>query len=347
MEVPPPQAGGEVAVEALGMRWQPDESSEVCPSCADGFDIFNRRHHCRFCGRLSCAQCSPAKWEARSLPPHCRRGNSTSAGFRVCRDCVTGCEALKAALRSGDSESLPRLLASNLVARAIIVRDRAVPGERGAHVAHLAAESGSLPMVRMLRSSFRVSVTSVDDRGRTPFAVAVSEAALPLMRWLALCHGARAAEVSDVPALCRAFDVGILGVPPSFEMKKGAPAKLDDFKPDEESGDREGVLVASATDDQSSDESCGGAAAPAASPGARASSSPVMIPVRATEASTSSAAFSMSDCLVCWERPSSYCFVPCGHVVACGVCVDELETSTCPYCRAPVEQRIKAYFPSV
>jgi len=39
-------------------RWTPDEEVEACASCASTFDWFNRKHHCRHCGRIFCEPCS-------------------------------------------------------------------------------------------------------------------------------------------------------------------------------------------------------------------------------------------------------------------------------------------------
>lgn len=38
--------------------WVPDASVHVCTACKDEFNFFNRRHHCRVCGKIFCADCS-------------------------------------------------------------------------------------------------------------------------------------------------------------------------------------------------------------------------------------------------------------------------------------------------
>lgn len=38
--------------------WMPDESCRVCYECDSQFTLFNRRHHCRLCGRIFCAKCT-------------------------------------------------------------------------------------------------------------------------------------------------------------------------------------------------------------------------------------------------------------------------------------------------
>ena len=40
-------------------RWQPDNEVSSCPICGTQFTLLWRRHHCRKCGRVVCASCSP------------------------------------------------------------------------------------------------------------------------------------------------------------------------------------------------------------------------------------------------------------------------------------------------
>ncbi|OQS06061.1 hypothetical protein THRCLA_01879 [Thraustotheca clavata] len=61
--------------------WQPDDASDVCSQCQHIFTLwFRRRHHCRACGNLVCADCSP---HFTPLP---------TIGYdypvRVCRGCI-------------------------------------------------------------------------------------------------------------------------------------------------------------------------------------------------------------------------------------------------------------------
>ena len=39
--------------------WQPDEEISNCPICGNAFTFWYRKHHCRKCGRVVCANCSP------------------------------------------------------------------------------------------------------------------------------------------------------------------------------------------------------------------------------------------------------------------------------------------------
>ncbi|MCO5576655.1 hypothetical protein L7F22_030470 [Adiantum nelumboides] len=38
--------------------WMPDQSCRVCYECDIPFTLFNRRHHCRICGRVFCGKCT-------------------------------------------------------------------------------------------------------------------------------------------------------------------------------------------------------------------------------------------------------------------------------------------------
>jgi len=65
--------------------WMPDESCRVCYECDSLFTLFNRRHHCRLCGRVFCAKCTsnsipvPPR-EPRLLQEECEK-------VRVCHYC--------------------------------------------------------------------------------------------------------------------------------------------------------------------------------------------------------------------------------------------------------------------
>lgn len=65
--------------------WMPDQSCRVCYECDSQFNIFNRRHHCRLCGRVFCAKCS-----ANSVPLSSdvlKSGQEDGDRIRVCNYC--------------------------------------------------------------------------------------------------------------------------------------------------------------------------------------------------------------------------------------------------------------------
>merc|ERR1712190_285944 len=41
--------------------WIPDQRVTMCQSCSTEFSLVSRRHHCRGCGKVVCAQCSASK----------------------------------------------------------------------------------------------------------------------------------------------------------------------------------------------------------------------------------------------------------------------------------------------
>ncbi|KAL4613918.1 hypothetical protein ACB092_07G017000 [Castanea dentata] len=66
--------------------WMPDHSCRVCYECDSQFTIFNRRHHCRLCGRVFCAKCTTNSVPA---PSDCPRHSAQAdwERIRVCNYC--------------------------------------------------------------------------------------------------------------------------------------------------------------------------------------------------------------------------------------------------------------------
>lgn len=64
--------------------WMPDQSCRVCYECDSQFTVFNRRHHCRHCGRVFCARCTSNSVPIPSSDPRIRE---ESEKIRVCNFC--------------------------------------------------------------------------------------------------------------------------------------------------------------------------------------------------------------------------------------------------------------------
>jgi hypothetical protein len=64
----------------LSTTWVADESVENCFKCTKSFTFLRRRHHCRICGRVFCAECAP---RTRKRLDDCKLR-------RVCMDCADG-----------------------------------------------------------------------------------------------------------------------------------------------------------------------------------------------------------------------------------------------------------------
>merc|ERR1740117_103123 len=39
-------------------EWQADQDAITCKGCSQDFNVFRRRHHCRYCGKVFCFKCS-------------------------------------------------------------------------------------------------------------------------------------------------------------------------------------------------------------------------------------------------------------------------------------------------
>nr|XP_043626802.1 1-phosphatidylinositol-3-phosphate 5-kinase FAB1B [Erigeron canadensis] len=65
--------------------WMPDQSCRVCYECDLQFTLFNRRHHCRLCGRVFCAKCTHNWIPARSSDQDIIREDTEK--IRACNYC--------------------------------------------------------------------------------------------------------------------------------------------------------------------------------------------------------------------------------------------------------------------
>ncbi|KAL5995796.1 hypothetical protein ACLOJK_025866 [Asimina triloba] len=83
--------------------WMPDHSCRVCYDCDSQFTIFNRRHHCRLCGRVFCAKCT-----SNSVPAPCYENKGSQEELekvRVCNFCFKQREKEIAAVNNGSGLS--------------------------------------------------------------------------------------------------------------------------------------------------------------------------------------------------------------------------------------------------
>lgn len=66
--------------------WMPDRSCRMCYECDSQFTIFNRRHHCRICGRVFCGRCTLNTIPAPSRSP-LHGHHDDNERVRVCNFC--------------------------------------------------------------------------------------------------------------------------------------------------------------------------------------------------------------------------------------------------------------------
>lgn len=58
-------SGQEHSVATVSNPWEYDVDQPHCASCGNEFNPFNRKHHCRLCGKIYCNKCS----DQRALVP--------------------------------------------------------------------------------------------------------------------------------------------------------------------------------------------------------------------------------------------------------------------------------------
>ncbi|CAK4419424.1 unnamed protein product [Aphanomyces euteiches] len=68
------------AVNREAFKWVPDKETDKCMNCNAMFTVINRKHHCRRCGHIVCANCSP---NIRRMSPQ------DPFPVRVCNPCYT------------------------------------------------------------------------------------------------------------------------------------------------------------------------------------------------------------------------------------------------------------------
>lgn len=89
-------------------QWQLDIEVSNCPKCSKKFSFFNRRHHCRKCGKVYCSNCcnrftSYLPMSFVVFPPSegggfLIRGRLMHARFRTCEDCYHETKMIKEAM---------------------------------------------------------------------------------------------------------------------------------------------------------------------------------------------------------------------------------------------------------
>ncbi|CAJ2650041.1 unnamed protein product [Trifolium pratense] len=87
--------------------WMPDQSCRVCYDCDSQFTVFNRRHHCRICGRVFCAKCTANFIPA--FPHEANNGCENSERIRVCNYCFKPWEKGVAAVDNATPSATPLL----------------------------------------------------------------------------------------------------------------------------------------------------------------------------------------------------------------------------------------------
>jgi hypothetical protein len=84
--------------------WMPDRATDACLKCTKQFSFLRRKHHCRVCGLIFCAECAPR------TSNRVHGGDSTHK--RVCRVCAGGvrsaCASTEALEQASPKQAPPK-----------------------------------------------------------------------------------------------------------------------------------------------------------------------------------------------------------------------------------------------
>ena len=81
-------------------HWMKDEHSESCVDCKVKFTIYERKHHCRNCGKVFCSSCSQYQAEIPRL--------KILQPVRVCKSCHNDLTNVKTTKTKSRSLSTPK-----------------------------------------------------------------------------------------------------------------------------------------------------------------------------------------------------------------------------------------------
>jgi hypothetical protein len=86
------------------MKWMPNTASKTCTICESPFTTISRRHHCRGCGALVCAACSPQRFNFKE------EGHKPSRACNPCAALVTAANKRNASMKEAAEAGIPHSL---------------------------------------------------------------------------------------------------------------------------------------------------------------------------------------------------------------------------------------------
>jgi len=123
--------------------WMPDQSCRVCYECDSQFTVFNRRHHCRLCGRVFCAKCT-----SNSIPVSSNDAKSfgeVGERIRVCNYCFKQQEQDLATADNGIQPSSPGLSPSLSTASLVSTKSSGTGNSSTMTVGSMSHSTGAYP----------------------------------------------------------------------------------------------------------------------------------------------------------------------------------------------------------
>jgi hypothetical protein len=291
--------------------------AEQCTRCAHGFGLFRRRTHCRNCGYSFCKACCKKVWPRASMPRLYSRAADGEMPTRVCAGCDEAANALRTALLAGDVTAARRVYEGGR--GNVNLGCHLPPTSEGARAlllpVHLAAASGSLPMVRWLAEEEYCAVVgeralSVGAPPKSVMRVAIEARAIDVLQWLV--------AADDAPAHT--------GVPAPMPLDSGCAAAA--VHRALEAALKEGYRQRGLT--QATLEAV-------ALSSSAAEARPQAAPMPPAEAELPEG----SECVVCLAAPRECVLLECGHACVCEQCSATLVT--CPLCRANIERVVRMF----
>lgn len=132
--------------------WMPDQSCRVCYDCDSQFNLINRRHHCRLCGRVFCGKCT-----ANSVPASSTDYKASCEEWeriRVCNYCFKQWEKNLRSTNNGDE--LPNQDFSSSPSATSFVSSKSINTTNSGSIT-LGSMSQSLEPYRFVRQSSDLS----------------------------------------------------------------------------------------------------------------------------------------------------------------------------------------------
>jgi hypothetical protein len=112
------------------LRWVPSHTLPSCQGCGVRFTLMLRRHHCRGCGTVLCAECTPYK--SKDMARLCASCNSLSRGTVLRLNDPNDVSGLIEAIAAGDATEVEKRLLSG---QSVTMVDDSTDGITPLHVA--------------------------------------------------------------------------------------------------------------------------------------------------------------------------------------------------------------------
>ena len=179
--------------------------SDICYLCKSKFTFLYRRHRCRPCGRPVCHSCSQSKWDQDCVPRANNKKQETQV--RVCDDCHKETGELHNLLRRGQVDAVSNFYRSKNHERFFMNR-RSAFSDKGEYPVHIAARTGSLPLIKWLVEVMHCDLNVTSKTMNTPISVAANARKFEAVRYL-YEKGARLGSIRERATLLDTLEMAM------------------------------------------------------------------------------------------------------------------------------------------